>query len=647
MMQTKYLLALSLSLGLSIGSGSAQTVFTVGKEAVSKAEFLSWYQKNNSQDLKYDKTSLENFANLYALYKMKVMEADALQLDTIPEMRSDIDMYRAQLAKNYIADKSILDKLVKEAYERKKLERKVAHIMLNGYGDAADEANHKKLDSLATAINSGKITFEAAAKQYSVDKGTAVHGGSLGYINAFQTPYDFENVAYTTAVGSISKPFKSPYGYHLLKVIAERPSIGTLEVAQILLATDGKDNDELLQKIELAKKIRQEAQSGTAFESLVQQYSDDEFSKDKGGLIAPITSGSTDELVEQTVLSLKKPGDISEPLVTNFGVHLFKLVAKKDLESFEVQKPALQAKLEQSRAEVLKAQNIAVARKEVGFKEHSAALGQLIETVDQGDFGKDKKLGDYPQLKAVMFEIGAQKYNQQDFLSYVKTLTQGRLNGRKEDAFRELYRIYSEKQILDAQMKNLEKTSPEFKKLAGEYRNGVLIFDMMDKNIWSKANKDTLGLRTYYEKNANKYTWNPGFTGVVFQSKNHEALQQILAALQAGASVEDALAKMQTPSNAEKVYQQTGRFDFEHVPKVDKKLIVAQKPLGIYPDGKDGEVVILADEVYNAPVKKTFAEARDQVVDEYQKELEKQWEAKLKQKYPLKINTSVLTSMVK
>jgi len=246
-----------------------------------------------------------------------------------------------------------------------------------------------------------------------------------------------------------------------------------------------------------------------------------------------------------------------------------------------------------------------------------------------------------------MFEIGTQKYSQQDFLAYVKALTQGRLNGRKEDAFRELYRVYSEKQILDAQMKNLEKTSPEFKKLAGEYRNGVLIFDMMDKNIWSRANKDTAGLRTFYEKNASKYTWNPGFTGVVFQSKNHEALQQVLTALQAGATVEEALGKMQTPASSEKVYQQTGRFDFEHVAKVDKKLIVAEKPIGIFPDGSQGEVVILADEVYNTPVKKTFAEARDQVVDEYQKELEKQWEAKLKQKYPLKINTSVLTSMVK
>lgn len=646
-MQTKYLLALSLSMGLSIGSGTAQTVFTVGKESVSKAEFLSWYQKNNSQDLKYDKTSLENFANLYALYKMKVMEADALQLDTIPEMKADIEMYRAQLAKNYIADKSILDKLVKEAYDRKKLERKVAHIMLNGFGEAADQANKVKLDSLSTAINSGKITFENAAKQYSSDKGTSVHGGSLGYINAFQTPYDFENVAYSTAIGALSQPFKSPYGYHLVKVIAERPSIGTLEVAQILLATDGKDQNELLQKIELAKKIKQEAQSGKTFESLVKEYSDDEYSKDKEGRIAPITSGSTDELVEQAVLALKKPGDISEPLVTPFGVHIFKLIGKKELPSFESEKAALQAKVEQSRSEVLKSQNILVAKKETGFKEHAAALGQLIETVSQDDFGKDKKLGEYPQLKAVMFEIGANKYSQQDFLHYVRALTQGRLNGRKEDAFKELYRVYSEKQIMDAQMKNLEKTSPEYKKLSGEYRNGVLIFDMMDKNIWSRANKDTVGLTTYYEKNAAKYTWNPGFTGVVFQSKNHEALQQILAALKAGATVDEALGKMNTPSNGEKVYQQTGRFDFEHVAKVDKKLIVAQQPIGVYPDANQGEIVILADEVYNTPLKKTFSEARDQVVDEYQKELEKQWETKLKQKYPLKINTSVLTSMVK
>lgn len=646
-MQTRYLLALALSLGSSANILKAQTVFTVGKEAVSKSEFLSWYQKNNSQDLKYDKASLENFANLYALYKMKVMEADALQLDTVAALRSDIEMYRSQLAKNYISDKSLMDKMVKEAYERTKTERQVAHIMLSGFGADSDANNYKKLDSIAAAINAGKITFEQAASQFSTDRGTASKGGSLGYINALQTPYEFETMAYNTPVGSVSKPFKSPYGFHLIKVSGERPASGTAEVAQILLVADGKDKALLSEKIALAKKIKEEAGSGRSFESLVATYSEDEHSKDKKGLIPTISTGSADPVIEQAVFSLKQAGDISEPVVSSYGVHIFRLVSKKPLGSFEEEKAALTSKIERSRTEAIKQENIAGIKKSLGFKEHPTALAQLIDAVDPNDFNKDSRLGAYPELKATMFEIGTQKYGQQDFLQYIQRLTQGKLNGNKTDAFRELYRVYSEKMLTEAQMKNLEKTNPEYKKLAGEYRNGVLIFDMMDKNIWSKANQDTAGLKAFYEKNADNYMWKPGFTGVVFQSKNHEALTQIMAALEKGASVTEALKAVNTPSNDEKIYQQTGRFDFEHVARVDKSKIVANKPVGIAPDVKEGEIVIFADETFDSPQRKTFAEARDLVVDDYQKYLEKTWDASLKQKYPMKINSSVLSSLVK
>jgi peptidyl-prolyl cis-trans isomerase SurA len=646
-MQSKVFWALGLSFSLGLSSLHAQTVFTVGKEAVSKSEFLSWYQKNNTQNLKYDKASLESFANLYGLYKMKVMEANALKLDTIPELKSDIEMYRAQLAKNYTANKNALDIYIKEAYDHMLQERKVAHIMLSGYGEAVEQLNMAKLDSLANLINAGKLSFESAAQQFSTDKATAAVGGSLGYINALQTPYEFEKIAYSTPVGKVSAPFKSPYGYHIVKVIAERPSSGTYEVAQILLTTVGLDQKAIEEQQKIASTILAKLKSGASFEQMVKEYSDDVYSKDKNGVIKPITTGSVEEAIESAVFALKKPGDLSEPVMSNYGVHIFKLIKKTPLGSFEDEKPNLAAKVERSRSEAIKQEHLKTVKQEIGFKENAAALTDLINTVDQNDFNRDSKLGDYPQLKATMFEIGTQKYTQQDFLKYVHNLTQGKLNGRKEEAFKELYRVYTEKTVNDAQLTRLEKTNNDFKKLAEEYRNGVLIFDMMDKNIWSKANKDTAGLRLYYETNASKYKWNPGFAGVVFQSKNHKALQQIMEGLKSGATVQEALAKVNTPETDEKIYQQTGRFDFEHVAKVDKQLIKPFVAVGIYPDNKEGEVVIYADEVYYEPKPKNFAEARELVVDDYQKELERKWDSSLRAKYPMKINTAVLNSMVK
>lgn len=646
-MQSKVFWALGFSFSLGISNLSAQTVFTVGKEAVSKSEFLSWYQKNNTQNLKYDKASLESFANLYGLYKMKVMEANVLQLDTIPELKSDIEMYRAQLAKNYTSNKNVLEHYIKEAYEHMKLERKVAHIMLSGYGEAVEAANLAKLDSISRLINNGQLTFEAAAQQFSTDKGTASVGGSLGYINALQTPYEFEKAAYNTALGKISAPFKSPYGYHIVKVTAERPSSGTYEVAQILLSTVGLQQSAVAEKQQLAQSILAKLKVGASFEQMVKEYSDDTYSKDKNGLIKPVSTGSVEESIENAVFALKNPGDLSAPILSNYGVHIFKLIKKTPLGSFEEEKGNLAVRVERSRSEAIKQEHLKTVKQEIGFKENVAALTELINTVDQNDFNRDSQLGAYPQLKSTMFEIGTKKYTQQDFFKYVRNLTQGKLNGKKEDAFKELYRVYTEKSVNDAQMQRLEKSNTDYKKLAEEYRNGVLIFDMMDKNIWSKANRDTAGLVQYFEANASKYTWKPGFAGVVFQSKNHKALQQIMEGLKGGATVQEALTKVNTPETDEKIYQQTGRFDFEHVSNVDKQIIKPFVPVGIYPDNKEGEVVIYADEVYYEAKPKNFGEARELVVDDYQKELEKKWDSSLRAKYPMKVNTAVLHSMVK
>lgn len=646
-MRYKYLFALGIGAFTLAGTLHAQTVFTVGKESVSKSEFLNWYQKNNSKGLKYDKASLENFVKLYSRYKMKVMEAEALKMDTIPQLKSDIEMYRNQLAKNYITDKSLIEKMAKEAYDRLMKERQVAHIMMSGYGALAEQTNLRMLDSLAAAINEGKISFEKAAAQYSTDRATSGKGGNIGYITSFQTPYDFENVVYSTPVGAISKAFKSPTGYHIVKILAERGSSDTVEVAQILLATSGLRTDEVQQKQQLMQRIQAEARGGANFESLVAKYSEDEYSKDKNGLIPAIYTGSADPIVEQAVFALKNVGDVSDIVVTEYGIHLFQLKKRKPVGSYEQERERLVSRIERSRADALKQANFASVKQTLGFKEYPAALQAFIQQIDQSDFGKDARLKDYPELKDLMFEIGSTKYNQQDFLGFIKQLTQGRVSGRKEDVLTELYRVFTEKSLTDAQLKHLEKNNAEFKKLASEYRNGVLIFDLMDKNIWSKASQDTAGLRAFYERNASKYVWQPGFKGVVFQSKNHEALVQILQALKDGASVSEALKAINTPASSEKIYQQTGRFEFSQVAHVDKNTIVPNIPLGIFPDVKEGEIVIFAEEVNHEPQRKTLEEARDALIDDYQKYLEEEWHKSLERKYPLKINTAVLNSLVK
>lgn len=649
-MNKKYLVLLGISLGLTHTASQAQTIFTVGNEAVSKEEFLAGYKKNNANNtLSYDAASLTNFANLYALYKMKVKEAEALKIDTIDVIKSEINNYKIQLAKNYLTSKENVEALAKEAYSRSKTERKVAHILIQSYtASPSNDISKDFIDSLYTQINTGKISFEEAAKRYSMDKATGKQGGSLGYITAFQTPYDFENVAYSTPVGTMSQPFKTQYGYHIVKVLAERPSSGTVEVAQILLGTNSGNPDMVTEKVKLANDLRNRlVNEHASFESLVQQYSEDEYTVGTGGKMAPFKTGKMTENFENAAFGLKKPGDISEPIITDYGVHLLKLISKQPLGTYEEERNALIAKVEQnSRFETAKAKDMLEVKKKMGFKDYPENLSAMISTISQGDLEKGNQLQAYPELNAKLFEVQQKTYTQQDFLKYIVALTQGRLNGRKEDTFRELYRIYTDKIVTDLQISELEKNNKDYRNLVTEYRNGVLIFDLMDKNIWSKATKDTADLRKFYVSNSSKYEWKPGFEGVVFQSKNHEALQQVQQALASGLSVDDALTKASTPNNSEKIYQQTGRFEFEYVGMFDKNMLQENKATEIRKDAENGELFVYPTKVYKTIMPKTLEEAKGAVVEDYQKRLEKNWESELRSKYTYKLNDAALKKLV-
>ncbi|RQO30893.1 hypothetical protein DBR32_09275 [Taibaiella sp. KBW10] len=648
-MNKKYLVLLGISLGLSYSAAQAQTIFTVGNEAVSKEEFLAGYKKNNSSNtLSYNDASLTNFANLYALYKMKVKEAEALKIDTIDAIKSEINNYKIQLAKNYLTGKENVEALAREAYNRTQTERKVAHILIQSYtATPSNDVSKNFIDSLYAQINSGKVSFEEMAKKYSMDKATGIQGGSMGYITAFQTPYEFENVAYNTPVGTLSKPFKTQYGYHIVKVLAERPSTGTVEVAQILLANNNGNADMVTEKVKLAMDIRNQLINQQAsFEALVQKYSEDEYTVGTGGKIPPFKTGKMTEVFENAAFGLKNVGDISEPVITDYGVHILKLISKKPLGTFEEEKSFLVNKVEQnSRFEVAKAKDMLEVKKKMGFKEYPENLSALVNTINQNDLEKGNQLQAYPNLKEKLFEVQQKTYTQQDFLQYIMALTQGRLNGRKEEAFKELYRIYTDKVVTDLQIADLETNNKDYKNLISEYRNGVLIFDLMDKNIWSKATKDTMNLRKFYTANSTKYQWQPGFEGVIIQSKNHEALQQVHNALAQGLSVDDALTKANTPSNSEKIYQQTGRFEFDYVNMFDKNNLPEGKVTDIKKDGDNGEIFVYPTKVYNLVVPKTLDEAKGAIVEDYQKQLEQNWEKELRSKYTFKLNTAALKKL--
>lgn len=644
-----------LATGILSFSGTAQTLFSYGGTPVSKEEFLRVYQKNTlNKQPDYSEAALKEYLDLYSLFRMKVAEAEKQHLDTVASIQSELNNYRKQLAKNYLTDEEITNKMVREAYDRMKEEVNVAHILIMNPLTADTVAAYRKADSIYNVLQKGG-DFAALAKQFSEDRGSKDNGGAIGYMTALQTVYPFENAVYSTPAGKISRPFRTQFGYHIVKVMDKRPSRGEVKVAQIMIGTPKSKGDQG-EKDALAKMqtIKAELKKGVPFEELAKKYSEDKFSVNEGGVLPQFGAGKMVPAFENAAFELKKPGDVSEPVKTDYGYHLIKLIAKYPMKPFDSLQPTLKRKVDNdSRAQTAKDFYFEKVKAKNGYSENKANLEELFTKVatsipDTGKAANTFKASDYRSMNKTIFTLSGKNYTQSDFMNYAEGFAHGRLNGPKKPLLADIYKNYVNTVVNDLEEHNLVENNKDFKLLMEEYRSGIMLFELMDRNVWTKASKDTTGLKAFYEANKSKYMWDPGFTGAVYKFKD-EATMAEGRKLLADPSVkeEDVVKKLNVQGANDAVSVQRGHFEFKNFKDVPQGNIIAGKTT----DGtktSDGKyTVVKVDKVYNAPVAKTLEEARGYVVAEYQDHLEKQWNDQMRKKYPMKLNDVTFKSMVK
>ncbi len=639
-------------------SGIAQTLFTFGNNAVSKEEFLRVYQKNSmNKKADFSEKALREYMELYSLFKMKVKEAQLQQLDTLPSIEHELNNYRKQLAKNYLTDEVMSEKLIKEAYDRLKEEVRVAHILImsSKFTAAADTLKqYQRIDSIYKAVSKGKADFAALAAKYSEDADSKNNGGDIGYFTALQTVYPFENAAYGTAVGKVSAPFRTQFGYHIVKVLDRRPAKGQVEVAQILFATQKSKGEEGLAA---ARKKMDSAQAelkkGVPFEDVVKKYSDDKFTINEGGLMKPFGVGDMTPAFEKAAYALKNPGDVSAPVQTDYGYHIIKLVRKIPLQSYDSMHAQLKRRIENdARAVVAKESFMNKIKQENKFKEYPANLEEvttkLLQTPDTGKQANIFNSADYAGMTKPLYTFGGKEYSQADFVRFSETMTRGRLMGNKAGLIRDLYNVYVNNVLNDYEEHRLVEENPEFKSLMQEYKDGIMLFELMDRNVWGKASRDTTGLKAFYETKKNKYQWEPGFKGAVYTFKNEAALKEGLKIMaKKNATDEDVVKKLNSEETPDAVTIQNGRYEFSKFTTVPKAEIVKGKVSPAHKNDNGSYTVVKADEVFETSTPKSLEEAKGYIVAEYQDYLEKNWNEEMRKKYTVKIDEPVFKSMVK
>jgi peptidyl-prolyl cis-trans isomerase SurA len=212
---------------------------------------------------------------------------------------------------------------------------------------------------------------------------------------------------------------------------------------------------------------------------------------------------------------------------------------------------------------------------------------------------------------------------------------------------KDAYGLYVNNVVTDFQEHKLVEENPEFKNLMTEYRDGIMLFELMDRNVWSKASKDSAGLKTFFESKKGKYMWEPGFEGAVYKFKNKATYDTGMIMIQAGKYTEEEIAKaINTNDRPDGVSVQRGHYEFSKYKDATLSDMQANK-IKTIPGENGAMTVVVAKQVYATPTAKTLDEARGYVVAEYQDYLEKQWNEKMRRDYPVKLNEQVFKSMVK
>ena len=532
-------------------------ILTLGNKAFTTDDFFQSFTKNQLSADSVQRTDVKNYFDLYTNLKLKVLAAESEGRDTTEAFREEMNTYRKQLAQSYLTDRVLVESLASEAYQRMQEEVNASHILLpvSEYALPVDTlAAYQTIVSLRKQALGG-ADFAKLAREHSQDITTAQNGGNLGYLTAFSVVYPLETAAYTTVVGGISQPVRTRFGYHLIKVNSRRPGRGRVRVAHILVRLS-PSADELGQK---AARDRIDAayarlQKGEPFEQACRQVSDDATSKTNGGVLPLFEPGRWVPAFEDAAFSLTKPGDYSTPVRTNYGWHIIKLIERKGLDAYTTLGPSLRQRVTtDSRADVVRQASVQRLRKEYAVQEEKAVLENALAKADtnllHGQWRHNEPLEPALQTKTLV-TLGRQPYTVNQFFSYVRQRQQPQRNpalptlpgnnpasadraasGSPTVAMRRLFDQFVGDQLMSMEEANLDKKSSEFRALLNEIRDGVLLSQVMEQNVWERSMVDSTGQRQYFEQNKEKYRFPERALATIVVAKNDSLLKQAVSML--------------------------------------------------------------------------------------------------------------------
>ena len=627
----------------------AQTLFTYGNAPVDRAEFIRAYNKNKTPVDNKEK-ALREYLDLYVKFKLKVKAAMDLQLDTLPQLQYDAQSFRSQIEDSYLNNEKAVNDLQQEAFIRSQKDLHVLHFFVPVDPAASREDTLKAFRSISTfytAVAAGKTDYGNLNAASSVK----VNQSDLGFVTVFGLPYEYENIIYALKTGEASKPYRAKNGWHLFKLIGERKAVGKWKIAQILFSIPPDADAEAKTRYEKrADSIYHLLQKGEDFGKMARWFSDDKVTYGNNGEIAEFGSGKFETSFEDEVFKLTRDKEISKPFLSDYGYHIIKRLSQSPVAT-DKNDAAYQFELKQkiqqdSRITFAKDLFVKEIIRQVNLKKTAAVSdADLYRYADSVIAKPNSETGNaalYPIAAKTIYTYAKTKLSGKDWLDFVRAY-----KGNGELYHGELNAALAEKfvttSVMEYYKKHLEDYNTDFRYQMDEFRDGNVLFEIMERKIWGKASADSVGLLKHYAENKNKYLWNASADIIIFNCTGKPFADEAKSSLLKGKDWK----KIVEESNSN-VLADSGRFELSQLPvTIDTKT----------PEGYVSEIVVSPVDGntsfiklihhYYAGLQRSFEEAKGLVINDYQNILEEKWIGELKNKYPVKINEAVFQTFLR
>lgn len=689
------LFLLGLALSLNAQKNDDPVIFEINGKKIQKSEFMRDFLKSIGKDPKAAPTActfekrqaLDEYVQLFVNYHTKLEDAYANGFDTMSSMLNELEGYRKELAAPYLIDSATLDRIMMEAYERNHYALTAAHIYvplghvptpedtLKAYNKIQEYSRRleAKEDFFALALEQAVLSAKAQGLEKNDPR--AKDDGRLGNFTVFDMVYPFESAAYGLKVGEVSKPIRTNFGYHIIKLLNKVPYFGKSTFQHIWIAENVSDSLSAKRSINEAYSLLQE---GNSFETVCRNYSDDKSSSQNGGLLADMAIRQIPPEYMDALSSLSR-GGISKPFKTRYGWHIVKLISRDSLASYEEMKPYYRQKMSRdSRSSKPREAFVEQSKVRYNFRDFTtmyendgktkkgkkavqgaplASLDECLAALNDSVFSKEWRYeeGMVKDMRP-LFAVGDKSYTAVDFLKFIeehqRVESKMMLNNYLEDR----YRNFINDKVFEYADRHLESVHPEFKELMDEYRNGLMIFSYNDANVWSKAVRDSVGLAQFYADNVGTHSIDnesdaPYFMGECVDMKvfaigdsawlkPDKALKIVEKGSKPGASDGAIVTKLEKSLKVDSV-----NVHYEaNIVEVERQTILGKNQLkkGIYVvPQKHGYKIVRVDNMLN-PRPKTLLEARGFYINDYQNYLEKKLCNDLRKKYNVVIHQDVI-----